>query len=544
MIKYRCIPSHIGGYLAGSMNATGSMVNPNINGKFTIQRGTARVLYTGALYSLSGDIIANNDMFQFDNFILYDTLANMAAVEGGIRHKAFKDFELDIKVKPENFILLSTGRYDNQDFYGTAIASGEASFTGPFDNITIAANVSTEPNTDVILPLNSAASVSESSFVIFKQPSDSTATEDIPPKLISSTTGLNLLLNINMTPEAQVRIFLPDDLGRITAGGTGRILLGVDNHGNFNINGTYIISKGEFYLTLQQIINKKLILNKGSSITFSGDPMDAEVDISATYEVQTTLENLNLAVIRDSSELTRRIPVNCIIHMREKLMNPELSFSLEFPSISDQYRSEIFAQLDTTNNVEMTRQAFSLLLLGTFSPDEGGGNLNYAGIATSSSVNALFNQFNNFLAQAVPWFDIGVNYRNSEKILSNEVDVYFRKGLFGDRLIIDANVGTVNNTSGNSSNSSAIAGDASVELKLTDDGRWRLNGFSRSNRNDISKIGTNEYGYTYGIGVGFSRSYNSLKDIGEQQRTIREERRKKREERKLKKAAAIRSEEE
>lgn len=528
---------NIGGYLAGSIKATGSMKDPKIDGKFTVQRGTARVLYTGALYSLSGDIIADNDMFRFNNFILYDTLANVAAVEGGIRHKAFTNFELDVKIKPEKFILLSTGRFDNDLFYGTAIATGEASFTGPFNNITIAAQVNTEPNTNVTLPLNTTASVSESTFVIFTQPFDSAAVEVAPPKLLSSTTGLNLLLNVKMTPEAQVRIYLPDDLGRISAGGTGNILLGVDNYGNFNINGTYVISKGEFNLTLQQIINKKLLLNKGSTIRFSGDPLDADVDISATYEVQTSLENLNLGL--DDAQMSRRIPVNCIIRMKEKLMNPELSFSIEFPSQTDDLvKSMIYSRIDTTNQVEMTRQAFSLLLLGTFSPDEANSDINYIGIAASSSINMVTNQLNNFLSQTLKGIDIGINYRGGESLSIDEFDLYLRKGLFGDRLIIDANVGMVDNTSGSSSGSSAIAGDASAELKLTNDGRWRLSGFSRSNRNDISKIGTNEYGYTYGIGVGFQRSYNNLKDIGKQQRIIREERKKKREEKRLKKAEA------
>ena len=94
--------------------------------------------------------------------------------------------------------------------------------------------------------------------------------------------------------------------------------------------------------------------------------------------------------------------------------------------------------------------------------------------------------------------------------------------MFNDRVVIDANVGRTTGSADNSSSTAAI--DASLEIKITQ--RWRFKAFNRSNANDISK--KDEYGYTYGVGASYSRSFNRLKEIFDysDQRKLRQERKK------------------
>jgi hypothetical protein len=324
-----------------------------------------------------------------------------------------------------------------------------------------------------------------------------------------------------------IHIFLPGDAGKISATGTGDLLLRLDENNNFGLYGTYTIQKGDFNLTLQQLnitlINKMLTLNKGSSIQFNGDPLDATMNVSATYTVQSSLEALSLPML-DSSKAQRRIPVNCVIHMRDKLSDPEIYFSIEFPSLHDEeVKSNIYTKMDTTNVAEMTRQAFSLLLFGTFTSDEYSGGGSAGSMVASASISTLTGQINNWLSHVVKGVDIGVNYRGGEQVTGDDFDVFLRKGMFNDRVVIDANVGR---TTDNSTQSSAAAIDASIDVKITPDGRWRFKAFNRSNANDISKT-SNEYGYTYGIGASYSRSFNGILDMFDN------DRRKQRKEKKL-----------
>jgi hypothetical protein len=326
-----------------------------------------------------------------------------------------------------------------------------------------------------------------------------------------ATAGLNVNLNVNVTPDGTIQIFLPGDAGRISASGTGNIAMRMDETGSFGLYGDYTIQRGDFNLTIQQLnitlINKMLTLNRGSSIRFNGDPLDATMNVSATYTVQSSLESLGLPL--DSARLQRRIPVNCVIHIREKLSDPEITFSVEFPTLHDEdLKSNIYTKLDTTNHVEMSRQAFSLLLFGTFTSDEY--SFSAGSMVASSSISMLTNQINNWLSQMIKGIDIGVNYRGGDQVTGDEFDVFVRKGMFNDRVVIDANVGRTTNTTGATSSSSAVI-DASIDIKITQDGRWRFRAFNRSNANDISKI--NDYGYTYGIGASYGRSFNRIKDM-------------------------------
>jgi len=502
--------TNIRGYISGEMTATGTQNDPKINGIFTVQRGMGRVLYNGVLYTMGGNIIADNKAFTFQDFAVSDSMANQALLEGSIRHKGFRDFYLDVALKPKNFTLFNSRSVNNDIFYGAIKSTGNITVTGPFDDIKIDANVSTDKGTEITIPLNTAESVETSTFVIFTKPADSTQ-QSVPPSPISSSTGLDLKLNVNITPDGLIHIFLPGDAGKISATGSGDMQMRLDDSNNFGLYGTYTIQRGEFNLTIQQLnitlINKMLTLNRGSYIQFNGDPLDATMNVSATYTVQSSLEALNLPL--DSSRTQRRIPVNCVIHMRDKLSDPEIHFSIEFPTMHDEdLKSKIYTKIDTTNAAEMTRQAFSLLLLGTFTSDEYSASA--GSMVASASISTLTGQINNWLSHIIKGVDIGVNYRGGDQITSDDFDVFVRKGIFNDRIVIDANVGR---TTDNTTQSSTAAIDASIDVKITQDGRWRFKAFNRSNANDISKSSKNEYGYTYGVGASYSRSFNRVRDM-------------------------------
>ena len=500
--------TNVKGYISGEMTATGTQNDPQINGIFTVQRGMARALYTGVLYTMGGNIVANNKAFTFQDFAISDSMANQATLEGGVQHKGFQNFNLDLSLKPKNFTLFNIKDVNNDIFYGSIKSTGSINVTGTFDNIKINANVSTDKGTEITIPLNTAESVETSSFVIFTQPVDST--QKTTPPAVFSSTGLDLSLNVDVTSDGIIHIFLPGDAGKISATGNGNLLLRLDESNDFKLYGTYTIQKGDFNLTLQQLnitfINKMLTINNGSSIQFGGNPLDATMNVSATYTVQSSLEALNLPL--DSSKTQRRIPVNCIIHMREKLSDPEIYFSIEFPSLHDEeLKSNIYAKIDTSNVAEMTRQAFSLLLFGTFTSDEYSGSA--GSMVGSASISMLTGQINNWLSHVVKGVDIGVNYRGSDQVTTDDFDVFLRKGMFNDRVVIDANVGK---TTDNTTQSSSAAIDASIDVKITPDGRWRFKAFNRSNANDISKK-SNEYGYTYGVGASYNRSFNRILDM-------------------------------
>jgi len=86
--------------------------------------------------------------------------------------------------------------------------------------------------------------------------------------------------------------------------------------------------------------------------------------------------------------------------------------------------------------------------------------------------------------------------------------------------------GTFNNTSqnpGTQANPSSVAGDWTVEYKLTADGKLRVKMYSRTNYNAVlSSINSQSTGMTTGASLIYTQSFNELRDLFRASREERE----------------------
>jgi hypothetical protein len=86
------------------------------------------------------------------------------------------------------------------------------------------------------------------------------------------------------------------------------------------------------------------------------------------------------------------------------------------------------------------------------------------------------------LSQISKDFDIGVNYRPGDQMTAQELELALSTQLFNDRVVIDGAFGmsTSANTTQNQ-NANQWIGDVNVEVKITEDGRFRVKAFNRTN---------------------------------------------------------------
>ena len=86
--------------------------------------------------------------------------------------------------------------------------------------------------------------------------------------------------------------------------------------------------------------------------------------------------------------------------------------------------------------------------------------------------------------------------------------------LFDNRVTID---GAVGNSYNSSSQTNQFIGDVLVEVKITEDGRFRVKGFNRTNS---SLELTNGYSpYTQGVGIFFRKEFNKFGDLFKRKKT-------------------------
>ena len=499
---------------SGSLKIYGSFQKPVMTGKVSLMRTQFLIKYLNTLYSAAGSVQFAENIINLNDITLYDTRQKSAKCTGNITHDYFDNLNFDLFIKNENFIALNTTARDNGLFYGTARMTGEITIKGPPDDVKMDIKAKTEDGTRIMIPISSELSVSDNNFIVFL------TNENVEQKQQESykvnLKGLMMNFDLEVTPSAEVKIFLPYNMGYIEGTGGGNLRLGINPRGDFTMTGDYMIREGDFFFTIEKLIGRNFKIREGSHIAWAGNPYEATVDIRAVYKIKTDLSGLRLQT--DSTMANTRVPVECNIFLQNELFNPDIRFSIDFPSVEENVKQVIYASLDTTDQSALSQQMLSLLVLGSFSYTSSSPGIEATGF------KFLSKQLSNWLSKISKDVDIGINYKPGSEMSEEELEVALQTQLFDDKLSIDGNFGVRGNST--NQNTSNVIGDILVEYKITDDGRFRVKAFNRTN--DITLLQDNAP-YTQGVGVFYKKEFDKVGDLLKKEK---KEKRQKRAERK------------
>ena len=295
----------------------------------------------------------------------------------------------------------------------------------------------------------------------------------------------------------------------IEAYGQGAINIKLSEDGEFNMFGAYVVSKGTYNFTFQNILNKKFEVNPGGSIEWNGDAFDAQLNLDAVYKVFADVSS-----IIPTGGGSNKVPVEIVMHMKGSLLTPEIALELQLDQLSDQDvlgLASYFRGIQYDEQ-ELNKQVVSLLMFGRFA-----GNSNYAastgGAAnvTSSISELVSNQVNHWLSQAVSDPKVGVEVKSTE---FRDVQLALTASLFNDRVTVERNGTLIGNATG-----SISIGDLSVLIKLLPRpdtlnpvdpkaGRMVMEIF---NREDFSINSTNDV--SRGSGLFYKKDFDQLSDF-------------------------------
>lgn len=491
------------GYGSGDLHLGGELKKPKLVGAINAMRTELMVDYTKVTYSLADKILLRPTEIVFSDITVYDSLGNTATVNGSVYHDHFKNFRPDFTVQAQSISGLNLNSAQNELFYGQARASGQIRLFQSGDNLHINTNITSEEGTDIVIPISFTADVTSKDFIKFVGNDRKKKQQEKQYEVDLGSVVLNL--EFEVTPEANIKIYLPYQMGNLEMTGAGDIRMEVGSTGGFNMFGNYEISQGVFLFQLENMISRTFAINEGSSIRWTGDPYNGILGVNAVYRTRPTLSSIPM--YSEVQEYNERIPVNAIVKLRDGLSNPDISFSLGLPDVDEQTKRIVYSAVDTSNQAEMSRQMISLLVLDNFS--FSASNAGLASSVESSSFDLLSSQVSNWLSQISKEVDIGVNYRPGTDISTEELEVALSTQLFNNRVIIDGNVGYLGEQS-NRSNASNIVGDVNVEVKLTRDGRLRLKAFNKSNN---IYLFDNYAPYTQGVGVSYRKEFDTFREL-------------------------------
>ena len=522
------------GYLKGDLHASGDLDKPLLKGTLHFDHATLVPVITGEALTLSDDKINFDEGgFDFDNFVMEDSAGNKATIDGNVYTNDFKYYKFDISFSAQNFRAVNAPKEPNRMFYGKLNLNADIDVTGDMNLPKVTSYLRVNKNTDfyVTLPSDDPEVVSRDGVVIFTSKNAKVDSSQLKHFLDSLTThailkGIDLAATIETDSSAQFTLIIDERNGDALAlRGRADLVGGIDKSGKVSLTGNYELVNGSYNLTLS-VLHRKFDIQRGSKITWTGDPKTANIDITAIYYVNTAPIDLvadQLSSTQDQNRFKTKLPFQVKLNMTGELLKPIIKFDIALPDNLLALWPEVDTKLVQmrTDEAEINKQVFALLLLGRFiqqNPFQSAGAPTDAGtIARQSASKLLSDQLNQLAGSLIKGvdvtFDMNADQDYSSGTPTNQTDLNVKvsKNLFNDRIRVTVGSDFQLQETNPGQNASNIAGDVSVDYRLSKDGRYML----RVYRND--QYQTVVQGQVVETGVSFilTFDYNVFRELFE-----------------------------
>lgn len=524
---------NVKGSLNGSMRLSGNIKAPTLRGSLTFKEVSFLSTYVNNSFSLKNERISFEERgIVLSDFKLADNNNNIATIKGTILTKAYKDFDFDLKVVSRNFQLLNTTIDDNTLYYGNIKVNASVRITGNINQpkLNVTAELSDGSEVTYVVPVTEKNALEQKGIVQFvsnKENKDPFLVDlNLGDTVKSIFRGMDVDATLELTDKSILNIIIDPLTGdQLSLKGNSTLVLNSEASGSTRLSGRYEITSGTYNFSFYKLVKREFDIVKGSSITWSGDPLAAEMDIRASYSVETSPLDLvyNQINTTDQSEINsykQRLPFLVYLNISGRLLVPQLSFSLDMPADKRNVMGgAIYAKLQDINTREsdLNKQVFALLILKRFISDNpfesqvGSTASNTARVSVSRMLSEQLNQLSKNIKGVQLNFDIKSYENNTDNEVRGQTKAQLgiSKNLFNDRLVVKLS-GNVD-IEGQNTNQNSVTdyiGDLALEYKLTSDGRLRITGFRTSNYDMIDGELTET-----GVGLIYVKDYNTLQEL-------------------------------
>lgn len=537
------------GYLSGNVKVGGKTKSPDIAGSIGFTETSLVVSMLNSEFKIDNEqiIAVDNTGLRFNSFTVRDSAENRLTINGMALTSNYLDYKFDLSVRARNFRALNSSQKDNQLYYGQLYFDTNLKITGTEAAPVVDGNLRINEGTrlTVVLPQSKPGVVEREGIVVFVDKdapvNDSLFLAAMDTLNKTSILGMDLSANIEIDRKAALNIVIDEGNGDfLSLQGEAVLTGGVDKSGKITLTGSYELDAGAYEMSFN-FLRRRFDIQKGSKITWIGEPTNATVDITAVYVANTSAIDLvqdQISAARTDLRYRQRLPFEVFLNMDGPLMKPMLTFDISLPEGSTvRIDNEIAGQVEMRLNQlkaepsELNKQVFALLLLNRFvseNPFESAGGIISAGSLARQSVSKLLTeQLNNLAGDLIAGVDINFDVVSSEDYTSGslqnktDLNVGVSKRLLNDRL--NVSIGTNfeleggRQTNGTGTGGSSTSPNLNVEYALTQDGRYLIRAYRRNEYEGVVE------GYVVETGVSFIMSvdYNEFKEIFEQRKLRR-----------------------
>jgi len=515
--------SQVEGRASGNVRLYGTFKDIDLIGRVHADTLRMKIDITNTWYSASDSVIITPGLINLSNITLRDREGHTALLNGKVQHTYFHNPTFDFAITDaRNFLCYDTDRSINPRWWGTIYGNGGGKMHGVPGYISVEVDMASAPGSTFTFVLDDSEEAVDYEFVTFTDRRreaeelrlrEQMKREDEEPEFLkrfrkhneevqqASRTRYELDLRMRATTDAKVNIVMDPVAGdRIAATGQGALRMTYNSEDELNLYGTYTLAQGLYNFTLQDLIVRDFKIREGSKITFNGDPLRADLSLTAAYRVNTSLTELDKSFATDRELNSTNVPVEALLKVDGQMQHPEISFNLDFPTLSSDVAGKVRSIISTSDM--MNRQIIYLLALNRFyTPDymnADGSNNELASVASTT----LSTQLGQMLGQLAPGWTFSPFFRTDKGDFSDvEVDLALSSALFNNRLLLNGNFGYRDASTSNTN----FVGDFDIEYLLNPSGTLRLRAYNHFNDQNYYLRSALT---TQGIGILYKRDFN------------------------------------
>lgn len=481
------------GYGEGELTIKGSPSKPNINGEIYLDSAYLVSQPYGVRMRFDNDpvrIVGSHLLFE--NFGLYAYNDQPLNIQGDID---LTSITMNMRMRAQNLQLINAKQEARSVAYGKAFVNFFANLTGPLEALKMRGRLDVLGSTDLTYmlldsPLSTDNRLEE--LVKFTDFSDTTivATPNRP-----TPSGLDVDLTLNVSEGAHIVCNLNMEQTNyidLMGGGELRMRYGGEV---LSLTGRYTLSNGEMKYSLPVIPLKNFTIQNGSYVEFTGDPMNPQLNITATERVK--------ANVSQEGTQGRSVAFDCGVVITKTLSDMGLQFIISAPEDNN-----INSELQAMSEEERGKIAVTMLTTGMYIAD---GNTN--AFSMNSVLSAyLQSEINNITGSALKTLDLSVGLDNTvDATGANHTDYSFKfsKRLFNNRLKIQIGGKVSSGQNADLGQTQSFFDNVTMEYRLDQNSTKNVKLFYTQNVYDWLD------GYTslYGGGFVWRKKMNSLLDV-------------------------------
>ncbi len=483
------------GYGEGELTVKGTLSEPKVDGEVYLDSSYIESSPYGVKLRFDNDPVRIiNSQLLFENFTLYAYNNNPLNIQGYYDFSRLDHMKLDLRMRARDFQLIGAAENPQSIAFGKAFVNVFASMRGPVDNLTMRGRLEVLGSTDMSYVLRDSPLTTDNQLnelVKFTDFGD-TATVVVERPVLN---GFQMDMSVDVSKGAHVMAYLNTDHSNyIDLMGGGTLRMQYTPTDNLQLRGRYTLSNGEMKYSLPVIPLKTFVIQDGSYIEFTGDPMNPTLNITATERTKATVSG--------SDGAGRSVNFDCGVKITKTLNDMGLEFMLDAPE-----DMQLHNELQAMGVEQRGKLAVTMLTTGMYLAD---GNTKAFSMNSALS-SFLSSEINNITGNALRTLDLSFGMDNSTDASGQSHTDYsfkFAKRFMNNRLKIAVG-GLVSSGSSYQRRNNSFFDNVSIEYRLDQTANKFITLYYQNNSYDWLD------GYTQKYGGGFTwrRSLQRFWDI-------------------------------